>query len=71
MATNWFEVPENETFAREFFGLLGVVGASSAKPQERAWNRFKMGRLLSRFGVLAGSKKGGFRGIILTVAERT
>ena len=25
MATNWFEVPENETFAREFFGLLGVV----------------------------------------------
>jgi hypothetical protein len=71
MAANWFEVPENETFVREFFGFLGVVWASSVKPQERAWNRFKMGRLLSRFWVPAGSKKWAFRGIILTVAERT
>jgi hypothetical protein len=26
MATNRFEVPENETFAREFFGLLALSG---------------------------------------------
>jgi hypothetical protein len=60
MAANWFEVPENETFVREFFGLLGVVWASSVKPRERAWNRFKTGRLLSRFWSRRGRKNGRF-----------
>jgi hypothetical protein len=71
MAANWFEVPGNETFACEFFGLPVVVWSLSVKLPERVCNGFKMGRLLSRFGILAGSKKWGFRGIILTVAERT
>jgi hypothetical protein len=71
MAAKWFEVPENETFAREFFGVLGVVWSLSGKRLERAWNGFKMGGLLGRFPVPAGSKKRRFRGIILTVAKRT
>jgi hypothetical protein len=67
MAQKAFEVPQNKTFDASFLGFLAVARQATGKPAKQAQNGRFTGPILG----LAGSKNWAFRGIILTVAERT
>jgi hypothetical protein len=71
MAANWFEVPENETFAERVFSILRSCLVIVREAPRAGLKRVQNGTFTGPILGFCGVEKTGFRGIILTVAERT